>query len=73
MFLISWACRPSDNDDRWAGMVGGSGKPTAIGPDTPGRVATWEIWQATSEESILEGARVRVTRVNGLLLSVRKD
>jgi len=47
---------------------------TAVGPGTTGRVATHgEIWQAASEESIPEGARVRVTRVDGLLLCVRKD
>jgi len=58
-----------------AGMIGESGQAlTTIGPDTPGRVATHgEIWQATSEDSISEGARVRVTRVNGLQLVVRKD
>jgi membrane-bound serine protease (ClpP class) len=58
-----------------AGMIGESGQAlTTIGPGTPGRVATHgEIWQATSEDSISEGARVRVTRVNGLQLVVRKD
>jgi membrane-bound serine protease (ClpP class) len=58
-----------------AAMIGEAGRAmTAIGPDTPGRVATHgEVWQATSEESIPEGARVRVTRVDGLLLCVRKD
>jgi membrane-bound serine protease (ClpP class) len=58
-----------------AGMIGGLGQAmTAIGPESPGLVATHgEIWQATSEESIPEGARVRVTRVDGLRLVVRKD
>jgi len=58
-----------------AGMIGEVGRAmTDIGPETPGRVATHgEIWQAASEESIPEGARVRVTRVDGLLLCVRKD
>ncbi len=58
-----------------AAMIGEAGRAmTAIGPDTPGRVATHgEVWQATSDESIPEGARVRVTRVDGLLLCVRKD
>ena len=58
-----------------AGMIGEVGRAmTAIGPGTTGRVATHgEIWQAASEESIPEGARVRVTRVDGLLLCVRKD
>ena len=58
-----------------AGMIGELGQAmTAIGPEIPGRVATHgEIWEATSEESIPEGARVRVTRVDGLRLVVRKD
>jgi membrane-bound serine protease (ClpP class) len=58
-----------------AGMIDELGHAmTAIGPETPGRVATHgEVWQATSEESIPEGARVRVTRVDGLRLFVRKD
>jgi membrane-bound serine protease (ClpP class) len=58
-----------------AGMIGEMGHAmTAIGPETLGRVATHgEVWQATSEESIPEGARVRVTRVDGLRLSVRKE
>ena len=58
-----------------AGMIGEVGRTlTAIGPERPGRVATHgEIWQAASEDSIPEGARVRVTRVDGLRLVVRKD
>ena len=58
-----------------AGMIGEAGQAmTDIGPELPGRVATHgEIWQATSEEAIAKGARVRVTRVDGLRLSVRKD
>jgi membrane-bound serine protease (ClpP class) len=58
-----------------AGMIGEAGQAmTDIGPDSAGRVRTHgEIWQATSEESIAEGTRVRVTRVDGLRLSVRKD
>jgi len=58
-----------------AGMIDELGHAmTAIGPETPGRVATHgEVWQATSEESIPEGARVRVTQVDGLRLFVRKD
>jgi membrane-bound serine protease (ClpP class) len=56
-------------------MIGELGQAmTAIGPENPGLVATHgEIWQATSEESIPDGARVRVTRVDGLRLVVRKD
>jgi membrane-bound serine protease (ClpP class) len=58
-----------------AGMIGEVGHAlTAIGPERPGRVATHgEIWQGSSEDSIPEGARVRVTRVDGLRLVVRKD
>jgi membrane-bound serine protease (ClpP class) len=58
-----------------AGMIGEVGHAlTAISPERPGRVATHgEIWQAASEDSIPEGARVRVTRVDGLRLVVRKD
>ena len=58
-----------------AGMIGEVGSAlSAIGPERPGRVATHgEIWQAASEDSIPEGARVRVTRVDGLRLVVRKD
>ena len=58
-----------------AGMIGEIGQAlTAIGPHTPGRVATHgEIWQATSADSIPEGARVRVMQVDGLMLTVRMD
>jgi membrane-bound serine protease (ClpP class) len=57
------------------GMIGEAGHAlTAIGPGAPGRVATHgEIWQARSDESIPEGARVRVAGVDGLVLAVRKD
>jgi len=58
-----------------AGMIGEVGRAmTDIGPELPGRVATHgEIWQATSDESIVAGARVRVTRVDGLQVAVRRD
>ena len=58
-----------------AAMVGESGRAlTAIGPDRAGRIATHgEIWQATSPESIPEGARVRIIRVDGLSLTVRRE
>jgi membrane-bound serine protease (ClpP class) len=58
-----------------AGMLGESGEAmTAIVPERGGRVRTrGEIWNATSGESIPEGARVRVTDVDGLTLVVRKD
>ncbi len=58
-----------------ASMIGEIGQAlTAIGPDLPGRVATHgEIWQATSADSIPKGARVRVMRVDGLMLTVCMD
>ena len=56
-------------------MIGEAGRAlTTIAPGRTGRVATHgEIWQATSAESIPEGARVRVTQVEGLRLTVRKE
>jgi membrane-bound serine protease (ClpP class) len=59
-----------------AGMIGEPGEVvTPIGAEAPGSVATHgELWQAVSEESpIPTGARVRVTRIDGLRLVVRKD
>jgi membrane-bound serine protease (ClpP class) len=58
-----------------SGMVGGSGQVlTAIQPDRPGRVMTHgEVWQATSGQALPAGTRVRVTRVDGLLLTVQKE
>jgi membrane-bound serine protease (ClpP class) len=58
-----------------SGMIGEMGEAlTAIEPGQPGRVAAHgEIWQATSTESIPAGARVRVSRVEGLTLTVRKE
>jgi len=57
-----------------AGMIGEIGRAlTAIGPDGEGRVATHgEIWDAASDEPIPPGASVRVMRVDGLRLIVRK-
>jgi membrane-bound serine protease (ClpP class) len=58
-----------------AGMIGDSGQAlTPIAPGQPGRVATHgEIWQATSDDAIPEGSRVRVTHIDGLVLTVRRD
>lgn len=58
-----------------ASMIGEIGQAlTPIGPDRPGRVAAHgEIWQASAVESIPEGARVRVTGIDGLMLTVRMD
>jgi membrane-bound serine protease (ClpP class) len=57
------------------GMLGEIGEVlTAIAPDRPGRVAAHgEIWQATATEGIPESTRVRVTGVNGLVLTVRRE
>ncbi|MFA5908777.1 MAG: nodulation protein NfeD [Vicinamibacterales bacterium] len=56
-------------------MVGEPGEAlTALAPERVGQVATHgEIWNATAGESIPEGARVRVTRVDRLTLVVRRD
>lgn len=58
-----------------ASMIGEVGQAlTPIRPDRPGRVAAHgEIWQASAVESIPEGARVRVTGIDGLMLTVRMD
>jgi membrane-bound serine protease (ClpP class) len=58
-----------------SGMIGHAGEAlTAIEPGSGGRVALrGEIWQATSQEPIPEGARIRVARVDGLTLTVRKE
>jgi membrane-bound serine protease (ClpP class) len=56
------------------GMIGAVGHAmTALCPDDVGPVrAQGGIWRATATEDIPEGARVRVTRVDGLTLTVRK-
>jgi membrane-bound serine protease (ClpP class) len=58
-----------------ASMIGEVGQAlTPIEPDRSGRVAAHgEIWQASAVESIPEGARVRVTDIDGLMLTVRMD
>jgi membrane-bound serine protease (ClpP class) len=58
-----------------AGMLGEAGRAlTEIGAGRTGRVATHgEIWQAKADETIPEGARVRVVGIDGLTLTVRKD
>ncbi|HJZ78150.1 MAG TPA: nodulation protein NfeD [Vicinamibacterales bacterium] len=58
-----------------AAMIGESGKAlTAIEPGLRGRVMTHgEIWTAVASEPIAEGARVRVTAVDGLTLTVRNS
>ena len=47
---------------------------TDLGPAAPGRVAVQgESWRATAADTIPEGARVRITDIDGLTLTVRKD
>ena len=57
-----------------AGMIGEPGKAlTAIEPGKPGRVATHgETWTAIAHEPIAEGARVVITKVDGLTVTVRR-
>jgi membrane-bound serine protease (ClpP class) len=75
LFRLGVAARRRPAATGAAGMVGEIGQAlTAIGLEQPRRVATHgEIWRAMSAESIPEGAHVRVTSVDGLLLTVRKD
>jgi membrane-bound serine protease (ClpP class) len=58
-----------------AGMIDDVGEAlSSIEPGSPGRVATHgEIWRAVATEPIAPGERVRVTNVDGLTLTVRKD
>ena len=58
-----------------SGMVGEVGQAlTDIDPEHGGSVATHgEMWQAIAAESIPQGSRVRVTRVDGLRLVVRSE
>ena len=47
---------------------------TPISPGSPGRVHVHgEIWRAVSDSSIAEGDRVRVTNIDRLTLTVRKE
>ncbi len=58
-----------------AGMIGEVGRVmTAIPAGGVGRVVTHgEIWRATASEAVAEGETVRVTDVDGLTLTVRRD
>lgn len=58
-----------------AGMIDEAGEAlSAIEPGSPGRVATHgEIWRAVAAGPIAAGDRVRVTDVDGLTLTVRKE
>jgi membrane-bound serine protease (ClpP class) len=57
-----------------SGMIGEPGRVIeAIAPGRPGRVETHgEIWRARANESIAEGAPVRVTAVEGLTVTVER-
>jgi membrane-bound serine protease (ClpP class) len=47
---------------------------TAIGSDESGSVMVrGEVWQAVSDEPLARGDRVRVVKVDGLTLTVRKE
>jgi membrane-bound serine protease (ClpP class) len=58
-----------------AGMIGRSGQAlTAIDPTSGGRVVVHgEIWHAVADHAIPEGARVRITGIDGLTLTVREE
>jgi membrane-bound serine protease (ClpP class) len=58
-----------------AGMRGEFGYAlTSIEPGRAGRVATHgEIWRAIALEPIVEGDRLRITDVDGLTVTVRKE
>jgi membrane-bound serine protease (ClpP class) len=58
-----------------AGMIGELGYAlTSIEPGRAGRVATHgEIWRAIAREPIAEGDRLRITAVDGLTVTVRKE
>ena len=58
-----------------SGMIDGKGVAlAAFSPGTAGRVATHgEIWRAVADEAVAEGDTVRITAVDGLTLTVRRD
>jgi len=58
-----------------AGMLGETGQALSpIDPERGGRVLTHgEIWHASSPDAIPAGARVRITKIDGLKVIVRKD
>lgn len=58
-----------------AGMIGELGYAlTSIEPGRAGRVATHgEIWRAIAREPIAKGDRLRITDVDGLTVTVRKE
>jgi membrane-bound serine protease (ClpP class) len=63
--------RPATGAETMIGQVGST--LTALEPAVVGRVAIrGEIWLATSDDTIPEGARVRVAKIEGLTLTVEK-
>jgi membrane-bound serine protease (ClpP class) len=58
-----------------AGMIGLVGRTlSVVGPDAPGQVAVHgETWRARADETIERGAMVRVTHVDGLTVTVRRE
>lgn len=58
-----------------SGMIGLPGRASSvIEPGAPGTVIVHgEIWQATSDASIPQGATVRITGIDGLTLTVRNE
>jgi membrane-bound serine protease (ClpP class) len=58
-----------------AGMIGQSGRAmTPLGPGQSGRVLVrGEIWEAASSDPVAENARIYVTAVDGLRLTVRAE
>jgi membrane-bound serine protease (ClpP class) len=57
------------------GLVGQRGHAlTALGPEQFGQVSVHgEIWRALSTEPVVAGARIRVTALDGLTLTVERD
>jgi membrane-bound serine protease (ClpP class) len=75
-FLVRLAIRAQMRSDA-SGSKAMVGLPaevlTAIEPGRVGQVRVQgEIWRATAEDTVAEGAAVRVTKVDGLTLTVRK-
>ena len=55
-------------------MIGTTGETLTLVDARGGSIATHgEIWQATATDTIPPGSRVRITRVDGLLVHVHKD
>ncbi len=69
--VVAQRRRPVTGETGMIGQIGETLTPIATGE--PGRVATHgEIWNAMSPEPIAAGTRVRVTAIDGLMLTVEK-